>query len=94
MGCSELLLLFPPIKTFLIGEVLYHEIGHHIHQIQVPGYRANKEAVADKWKEALLNAHVRRRYWYIGGLVRLIATIINPILRRRKKRAAEYKHPA
>lgn len=42
-GCPEVFLLFPPIKTFLIGEVLYHEMGHHIHRIEEPGYRADKE---------------------------------------------------
>ena len=54
--CPEVLLLIPPIKTFVIGEVLYHEIGHHIPRIEEPGYRADKEAVADEWKEKLMRA--------------------------------------
>jgi hypothetical protein len=84
LGCSEVFLLLPPVKTFLIGEVLYHEIGHHIHRIEEPGYRADKETVADEWKEKLLNAYVRRRYWYLAGAVRLCAALIRPIVRRRR----------
>ena len=87
-GCPEVFLLFPPIKTFLIGEVLFHEIGHHIHRIEEPGYRADKEAVADEWKEKLMRAFLRRRYWYLASLARLCAPFIRPIMRRWNKRAA------
>jgi len=86
-GCPEVFLLFPPLKTFLIGEVLYHEIGHHIHRIEEPGYRADKEAVADEWKEKLMRAFLRQRYWYLASLARLCAPLIRPILRRWHKQA-------
>jgi hypothetical protein len=87
-GCPEVFLLFPLVKTFLIGEVLYHEIGHHIHRIEEPGYRADKEAVADKWKEKLMRAFLRRRYWYLSSVARLCVPLIRPIMRRWNKRAA------
>ena len=86
-GCPEVFLLFPPIKTFLIGEVLYHEMGHHIHRIEEPGYRADKEEVAEEWKEKLMRAFLRRRYWYLVSLARLFSPLIRPIMRRWKKRA-------
>ena len=47
----ELLLIIPPIRTFLLGEVLYHEIGHHIHAMQQPGFKKDKEAFADEWRD-------------------------------------------
>src|SRR5438552_1799000 len=42
MDCPEVFLLLPPVKTYLIARTLYHEIGHHIHRLEHPGYRANK----------------------------------------------------
>jgi hypothetical protein len=74
--CPELFLLIPPFKTFLIGEVLYHEVGHHIHRTREPGYRTNKEAVADEWKDKLRRSFLRRRYWYLAGTVRLLAPLL------------------
>jgi len=68
--CSEFFLLLPPVKTYLIAETLYHEIGHHIHRLEHPGYRANQETVADEWRDKLLRDFARQRYWYFGPLVR------------------------
>ena len=87
--CPEVFLLIPPFKTVLIGEVLYHEIGHHIHRIEEPGYRANKEAVADEWKEKLLQIFLRQRYWYLAGTVRLLAPLLRPIRDRITRCLAE-----
>lgn len=89
LGCPEVLLLLPVIKTFVIGEVLYHEIGHHIHRIQEPGYRADREAFADQWKDTLMNQYLRRHYWYLAGLVRLVAACLHPIVRRWGKYLAK-----
>ena len=86
LNYPEVILLLPPFKTYLIGEVLYHEIGHHIHRMDEPGYRANKEAVADEWKEKLLKAFLRQRYWYLGRLVRLYAFLVHPIVQRLQRR--------
>jgi hypothetical protein len=86
-ACPEVFLLLPPVKTFLIGEVLYHEIGHHIHRIEEPGYRADKEAIADELKDKLMRSFLRRRYWYVATIARLCAPLIRPIVRRWKKRA-------
>jgi hypothetical protein len=89
MDCSELFLLFPPIKTYLLGEVLYHEIGHHIHRLQEPGYRADKEAFADEWKDKLLRSFISKRYWYFSVVSIPYQHLIHPIVawfRKRNKR--------
>jgi hypothetical protein len=78
----ELLLLFPPVKTYLIARTLYHEIGHHIHKLDQPGYRAEREAFADQWRDKLLRDFMRRRWWYLGLLVRGLIKLF-PSLRRR-----------
>ena len=72
----ELFLLISPFKAFVIGEVFYHEIGHHIHQLQEPGYRANEETVADEWRDKLLQSFLRQRYWYLAWPIRLLRPIL------------------
>ena len=80
--CPEVFLLLPPVKTYLIARTLYHEIGHHIHRLKQPGYRADQETVADEWRDKLLRDFARRRYWYFGLLVRGCFKLF-PSLRRR-----------
>ena len=79
-GYPEVLLLLPIIKTYAIGEVFYHEVGHHIHKCEQPGYRDNKEVIADEWKEKLLTAFFSKRYWYLAGVFRIYAKLIRPVV--------------
>jgi hypothetical protein len=64
-GCPRYLLLLRVVPTYAIGEVLYHEIGHHIHRTQRRDLR-DKEFVADEWGKKLLGAFIRKRYWYLS----------------------------
>jgi len=56
------------IRDFAIGEVLAHEVGHHIHSTKAPEFR-EREDVADKWSRKLLVPYLMRRYWYFFPLV-------------------------
>jgi hypothetical protein len=47
----------------VLGEVLFHEIGHHIHYTQAPEFR-EREDVAEDWKKRLSKIYFRKRYWY------------------------------
>jgi hypothetical protein len=71
-------MIIPAVKSIFIGEVLYHEIGHHIHSLQQPGFRKDKEAFADEWRERLMQTFIRQRYWYLRGVLKLFL----PLLRR------------
>ena len=79
---SESCLLLPQFKTLVIGKTLYHEIGHHIHTIEKPGYRSNKEEFADEWKDRLMRAFVTQRYWYLRPLVKAYFALVRPLLLR------------
>jgi hypothetical protein len=59
-------------KDVAIANVLYHEIGHHIHSTSNPEHR-EREDVADVWKRRLATAMIRRKYWYIYPLFRIAA---------------------
>jgi len=54
----------PLTRAVLVGMVLYHEIGHHIHSVHRPAYK-EKEDVADQWMKVLLRQFLIRRYWYL-----------------------------
>jgi hypothetical protein len=64
----------PVLRYLVVGQVLYHEIGHHIHAVHRPAY-AEKEDVAENWSGALTRRFYRQRYWYLYpflmGLARL-----------------------
>lgn len=51
-----------------LSEVLFHEIGHHIHFTVRPEFR-EKEDVADVWKVRLQRNYIRQRHRLIRSLV-------------------------
>lgn len=54
-----------PILPYMpFGEVLYHEIGHHIHKTIRPEFQ-EREDVADKWRDKLTRRFIRQQYWYL-----------------------------
>ncbi len=78
----ESLLLVPMFKTWLIGKILYHEVGHHIHRLVQPGYRDKKEEFADEWRDKLLAAFVNKRYWYLAIVIRGYDRFLHPTIKR------------
>lgn len=87
----EVLLLLPIIKSYAIAEVFYHEVGHHIHKCEEPGYRENKEVVADEWKEKLLTAFLFKRYWYLASILRIYAKSVHPVVLKATGRSSDKK---
>ena len=80
----EIFFLIPQFKTYVIGRTLYHEIGHHIHRLEQPGYRNDEEAVADRWREKLLRQFLVQRYWYLAKPLRVISAAINTVTLKRR----------
>jgi len=66
----------PIVGVIEFAEVLFHEIGHHIHTVHKPVYDG-KENIAEDWSKKLLGRFVRRRYWYAMPVVYPIATAFN-----------------
>jgi len=77
----EIFLLVPFFKMHAIGETLYHEIGHHIHEMQEPGFRDRKEEVADEWSDKLMRLFIKQRYWYLAP-IRILLKPFWPLLAR------------
>jgi len=53
------------------GEVLFHEIGHHMHRTRAPEFK-EREDVADSWEKRLSRVFFRKRYWYLMPVVYLL----------------------
>lgn len=65
----------PFVRESMLSDVLFHEIGHHIHFAVRPEYR-EKEDVADVWKVRLeRNYHQQRVSW-----VRIASRLVPPFL--------------
>lgn len=66
----------PYVRDMLLGEVLFHEIGHHIHFTTRPEYR-EKEDVADSWMRKLKRQYLRNEHPWL----RVISYALRPLLR-------------
>lgn len=67
---------FPFLCYIELSEVLYHEIGHHIHAVHRPEYEG-KENVAEDWSLKLWGRFLRRHYWYMMPLLYPLAKTFN-----------------
>lgn len=85
--CPKSLLWLQPIVNITLSDVLYHELGHHVHATRRPEYRG-KEDVADKWKDKFNREFVISRYWYlfpVAVVAKLIILVVADIRSLRRK---------
>ncbi|HTW79140.1 MAG TPA: hypothetical protein VME23_06350 [Terracidiphilus sp.] len=68
-------------REMLLGDVLFHEIGHHIHKTVRPEFR-EREDVADDWKTKL------RRHQFAAQhpLQRAVFGVFMPLIRKYSRR--------
>lgn len=64
----------PFLREQAFSGVLYHEIGHHIHTVHHPEYR-ECEDIAEEWKAKLWRQYVKKKYWYLLPLLRLLSKV-------------------
>jgi hypothetical protein len=73
-------------REILLGDVLFHEIGHHIHATAQPEFR-EKEDVADSWKVKLKRQYNRAQHpWQ-----RALLYPFRPLLIALSKAASRYQ---
>ena len=59
----------PPIRDVFFADILFHEIGHHIHVTRAKQFR-DRECLADDWARRLGALYLRKRGWYLLPLLR------------------------
>jgi hypothetical protein len=70
----------PLMREVFYGDVLLHEIGHHIHATVAPEH-ADKEEVAERWKKNLIRAAGLKRSWFYKRSIRyLVFPIVKTVL--------------
>ena len=72
------------LTDFIFSSVLFHEIGHHIHDTQEPEF-INQEDAADKWQRKLNKKYFWKKYWYFLVLLVPISKVINRLRKRFNK---------
>ena len=60
----------PTLRNLVFADVLFHEIGHHIHSTRTKEFR-QREDVADDWIHRLAEHYLRRRRWYLRPLAKV-----------------------
>ena len=80
----EALRRIPILRYYSTGEVLYHEIGHHIHSVHEPVYEG-RENVAEDWSRRLWRHFLRTRYWYLTPFLYLLRFALKPLAKWFKK---------
>jgi hypothetical protein len=79
-------MLYLPFFRFMMpSDVLYHEIGHHIHTVHKPIHE-EREDVADDWRRRLSATFVRKHYWYLYPALRVFAVLISPLMKPLRRR--------
>jgi len=74
----------PLLRYMMPAEVLYHEIGHHIHAVHRPIHEG-RETVAEDWSHKLWGRFCRKHYWYLFPFLYVFALLTSPIVRRWKR---------
>jgi hypothetical protein len=79
----------PVVRDILFSDILFHEIGHHIHATAQPEFR-EKEDVADNWKLKLQRRYMRGRYPWLTTVVSLAKPLIKRFVKRDEQSTAPW----
>lgn len=72
----------PIAREVVFAHVLFHELGHHIHETIRPEH-TEKEDVADTWSGKLSANFIRKKYWYAMPVIVPVAKVYG-FMRRRQ----------
>lgn len=76
-------LRIPLIREGKLADILFHEIGHHIHSTCRPEHR-EREDVADVWLVRLRDNYNRQRFPWMAGFLRVIRSLLGPFFDRQR----------
>ena len=85
-GIPPSVLSFSAVREVVLGDVLYHELGHHF-DLTVGAPARTGEKAADSWSVRLLRQHVRQRHRFLRSLLALAVPVIRFEAKRRANRS-------
>ena len=65
---EDFVLRFGLIRAHIIGKVLFHELGHHVHANFKPKHE-DKEIMADQWQKDFWKNYVRKNHFILKIVV-------------------------
>ncbi len=77
---------FRPTQDAMVGEVLFHEIGHHLDRT-LGAAAPSGEAAAENWRQRLGRHYFQRRYVWLRPLARALHPVVLAMARREKLRS-------
>jgi hypothetical protein len=80
--CPKWLLWLAIFREHFLGDVVFHELGHHVHFAKAPEQR-EREDVADKWKRRLARSYFRKRFWYLLPIIIPLVKLVKVVVPRR-----------
>ena len=86
-------LRFSACRDQLLSDVLFHEIGHHIHATLRPEFR-EKEDIADEWQRTLSRSYFRRRHPIFLFFFRLLSPALRALAGKYLKDDASHSRSA
>jgi len=87
-GWPLTMLRVPLFRDWALADVLFHELGHHIHKTQAPEFK-EQEDVAEQWQRKLSRPFFRRHHWYLWIVVLPLWPFvrIHRYIKKRKEKA-------
>lgn len=76
------------LRDLVVGRVLFHEVGHHLHATRRSVWRA-PEPAAEEWRRRLTRIHVRQHYAYLRPILRLLSAITRALRARAPRRRTD-----
>ena len=86
----KIILTVPLFQDILLADVLYHEVGHHIHKTSAPEHR-EREEVAEDWKKKLERQYFRQSYNWLIPIVVALRPLTDMLLRMARLRQKSAK---
>lgn len=74
----------PTAGFFLFSNVLFHELGHHLHKTRRPEFK-EREDVAEEWRKKLTKIAFRKRYPFAMPFLKALRPIILRIRDRYRR---------
>jgi hypothetical protein len=74
----------PFIRDLIIGNTLYHEIGHHINRKESLE-KIQAEKIAEKWRKKLSKYYLNRKYWYLVFPLRILVLPFCKLIEKKLK---------
>jgi len=86
-----IVLRVPLFQDLLLADVLYHELGHHIHKTCAPEHQ-EREDVAEDWQKMLGRHYFRQNYKWIKPfrfILKPIVALLLKIVRLMQRKAKQ-----